>query len=84
MADQGKFDQTIEHYSKAIQLNPSVDTSATLNYLLARYYAEARRFREAVLFEEKAFRLAEAVGDVKFAQEIKKWLDIYKQLSNYP
>jgi len=84
MADQGKFDQTLEHYSKAVQLKPSVDTSATLNYLLAKYYAEARRFREAVLFEEKAFRLAQAAGDVKFTQEIKKWLDIYKQLSNSP
>ena len=84
MADQGKFDQTLEHYSKAIQLNPSVDTSATLHYLLAKHYAEARRFHEAVLFEKKAFRLAQAAGDVKFAQEIKKWLDIYKQLSNTP
>ncbi|MBC8468727.1 MAG: tetratricopeptide repeat protein [Planctomycetes bacterium] len=84
MADQGNFDQTLEHYSKAIQLNPSVDTSATLNYLLAKHYAEARRFREAVVFEEKAFGLANDVGDVKFAQEIKKWLDIYKQLSNSP
>ena len=84
MADQGKFDQTLEHYSKAIQLNPSVDTSATLNYLLGKHYAEARRFREAVVFEEKAFGLANDVGDVKFAQEIKKWLDIYKQLSNSP
>jgi tetratricopeptide (TPR) repeat protein/hemin uptake protein HemP len=84
MADQGKFNQTIEHYSKAIQLNPSVDTSATLNYLLGKHYAEARRFREAVSFEEKAFKLANAVGDVKFTKEIKKCLDIYKQLNNSP
>ena len=84
LADQGKFDQTLKHYSKAIQLNPGVDTSATLNYLLGKHYAEARRFREAVVFEEKAFRLAQAAGDVKFTQEIKKWLDIYKQLSNSP
>ena len=52
--------------------------------MLAKYYAEASRFREAVVFEEKAFRLAQAVGDEKFTQEIKKWLDIYKQLSNSP
>ncbi len=84
LADQGKFDLTLEHYSKAIQLNPGVDTSATLNYLLARHYAEARRFRQAVSFEEKALTLANAAGDVKFAQEIKKWLDIYKKLSNSP
>ncbi len=84
LADQRKFDQTLEHYSKAIQLNPGVDTSATLNYLLARHYAEARQFRKAVSFEEKALTLADAAGDVKFAQEIKKWLNIYKQLSNSP
>ena len=84
LADQGKFDQTLEHYSKAVRLNPGVDTSATLNFLLARHYAEARRFREAVSFEEKALTLANAAGDVKLAQEIKKWLDIYKQLSNSP
>jgi tetratricopeptide (TPR) repeat protein len=84
LADQGKFDQTLKHYSKAIQLNPNVDTSPTLNYLLGKHYAEARRFREAVVFEEKAFRLAQATGDIKFAQKIKKRLDIYKQLSNSP
>jgi len=84
LADQGQFEQALKHYSKAIQLNPSVDTSATLNHLLARYHAEARRFQEAVSFEEKAFKLANAAGDIKFAQETKKWLDIYKQLSNSP
>ncbi len=84
LADQGKFDETLEHYYKAMQLKPGVDTSATLNYLLAKHHAEAHRFREAVLFEEKAFRLAEAAGDTKLAQEIKKWLDIYKQLGNSP
>ncbi|MHC4737781.1 MAG: tetratricopeptide repeat protein [Planctomycetota bacterium] len=84
LADQRKFEQTLEHYSKAIQLNPGVDTSATLNYLLGKHYAEVRRFREAALFEEKALTLADAVGDVKLAQEIKKCLDIYKQLSNSP
>jgi hypothetical protein len=31
---------------------------------------------------KKVFKLANAVGDVKFAKEIKKWLDIYKQFSN--
>jgi tetratricopeptide (TPR) repeat protein len=84
LADQGKFDQTLEHYSKAVRLNPAVDTSATLNFLLARHYAEARRFRQAVSFEEKALMLANAAGDVKLAKEIKKWLDIYKQLSSSP
>ena len=84
LADQGKFDLALKHYSTAIQLNPGVDTSATLNFLLARHYAEVRRFHEAVSFEEKALTLANAAGDIKLAQESKKWLDIYKQLSNPP
>lgn len=83
-ADQGNFDRTLEHYNRAIKLNPAVDTSATLNFLLARHYAEARQFSQAVSFEEKALRLANAAGEVKLAEEIKKWLDIYKQLSNSP
>ncbi len=84
LADQKNFDQALRHYSKAMQINPSVDTSAILNYLLARYYAEARQFRQAVAFEEKALKLANAAGDTKLAQEIKKWLDTYKKLANYP
>jgi tetratricopeptide (TPR) repeat protein len=84
LADQKYFEQALRNYSKAMQLNPRVDTSAALNYLLARYYTEARQFRQAVLLNEKALKLANAAGDVKLAQEIKKWLDTYKKLANSP
>jgi hypothetical protein len=45
-------------------------------------YGEARQYNKAFLSTQKALDLALAAGDKKFAQEIKKWLDIYKHLSN--
>jgi tetratricopeptide (TPR) repeat protein len=84
MAEQRDLDQALVHYSKAVRLKPGVDTSPTLHYLLAMNYGEARQFRQAALFAQKAFDLARAAGDRKLAQEIQKWLDIYKQLSGSP
>ncbi len=81
LAQRGRTDQAIPHYSKAISLKPDVDTSPLLHHLLATHYAEARRFKEAVLFEEKALELARAAGYQKLVQEFNKRLDIYKQLS---
>jgi tetratricopeptide (TPR) repeat protein len=74
--------QAIVHYTKAVSLEPQVDTSPGLNHLLARHYAETRRFREATSHEEKALRLARATGRKKLAQEFEKLLKVYKQLSN--
>jgi len=84
LAEQRDLDQALRHYSEAVRLKPGVDTSPTLHYLLAMNYGEARQFRQAALFAQKALDLARAAGDKKLAQEIKKWLDIYKQLSRSP
>jgi len=84
LAEQRELDQALRHYSKALQIKPGVDTSPTLNYLLAMNYGEARQFRQAALFAQKALDLARAAGDQKLAQEIQKWLDTYKQLSGSP
>ena len=81
LAQQGQTDQAITHYSKAVSLKPDADTSPLLHHLLATHYAEARRFPEAVLSEEKALKLARAAGYQKLAQQIVKRLEIYKQLS---
>jgi tetratricopeptide (TPR) repeat protein len=80
-AQQGQTTQAITHYSKAVSLKPDVDTSPLLHHLFATHYAEARRFHEAFLSEEKALDLARAAGYQKLAQEIEKRLEIYKQLS---
>jgi tetratricopeptide (TPR) repeat protein len=81
LADRRELSRALEHYSKAVQLKPSVDISPTLHYLLAMNYGQARQFRQAALSAQKALDFARAAGDKKFEQEIKKWLDIYKQLS---
>jgi tetratricopeptide (TPR) repeat protein len=82
LAQQKQTGQALSHYSKAVSLKPEVDTSPLLHHLFATSYAEARRFREAVVSEEKALKLARAAGYQKLAQEITKRLEIYKQLDN--
>ncbi len=81
-AQQKQTGQAFRHYSQAVSLKPEVDTSPLLHHLFATSYAEARRFREAALSEEKALELARAAGYQKLAQEFTKRLKIYKQLDN--
>ena len=82
LAQQKQTGQALRHYSKAISLKPEVDTSPLLHHYFATSHAEARRFREAAIYEEKALKLARAAGYQKLAQEITKRLEIYKQLDN--
>jgi tetratricopeptide (TPR) repeat protein len=82
LAQQKQAGQALRYYSKAVSLKPEVDTSPLLHHYFATSYAEARRFREAALSEEKALKLARAAGYQKLAQEITKRLEIYKQLDN--
>ncbi|MFQ6036166.1 MAG: tetratricopeptide repeat protein, partial [Sedimentisphaerales bacterium] len=79
LAAQAKFDQALKHYSKAVKLRPDVDTSPALHYLLAIHYAQASRFREAILSAEKALDLARATGEKQLAAKIKKQLELFKQ-----
>lgn len=82
LADQRDFDGSLKHYTAAIQLNPNIDTSPTLHYLLAMNYAEKRQFKEAVWFAEKALRLANVVGDSELVKEIEKSIELYRQSDN--
>jgi tetratricopeptide (TPR) repeat protein len=84
LAQQKQPGQAVMHYAKALSLEPDVDTSPLLNHLLATHYAQARRFRKATSHEEKALKLARAAGYQKLAQEIEKWLKVYKKLSDSP
>ena len=77
---QGKINQSLAYYSKAVSLKPDIDTSPLLHHLLAGRYAEARRFHDAVLSEEKALKLARAAKDQEFIQKIQRALELYKQL----
>jgi tetratricopeptide (TPR) repeat protein len=78
LAQQRDLDGSLKHYAAAVQLKPNIDTSPTLHYLLAMNYAEARRFREAILSAEKALSLANAASDLKLVREINKSLELYK------
>ena len=82
LAQQKQTGQALMYYSKAVSLKPEVDTSPLLHHFFATSYAEARRFREAVVSEEKALKLARVAGYQKLAQEITKRLEIYKQLDS--
>lgn len=82
LADQRDLDGSLKHYAAAVQLKPDIDKSPILHYLLAMNYAEARRFREAVVSAEKALSRANTAGDVRLAQEINKSLELYKQGDN--
>ena len=84
LSEQRDLDQALKHYSEAVRLKPGVDTSPMLHYLLAMNYGQARQFRQAALFAQKALDLAHATGDQQFAQEIKKWLELFKQQSASP
>jgi len=82
LASEGDIDRTLQHYTKAVELRPSVDRSPMLHYLLGIKYAEARRFHEAVLATQRALDLARAAGDERSVQEISKRLELYKQLDS--
>jgi Flp pilus assembly protein TadD len=78
-AAEGKIDQALKHYSKAISLKASIDTSPTLHDILAANYAKAGRFREAISSAQKALNLARAAGDSQLTGEIEQRLELYKQ-----
>jgi tetratricopeptide (TPR) repeat protein len=80
LARRKQVGQAMGHYTKAVNVKPDIDTSPLLHHLFATYYAQARRFHEAVLSEEKALRLARAAGYQRLEKEIEKRLEAYKQL----
>jgi len=82
LTGQRRLEEALVHYSKAVGLRPDIDISPALHYGLAMNYGEARRFHEAAQSAQKALDLAQAAGDKEFAQEIKKWLKIYKELNS--
>ena len=80
LADQGKLSEAVEHYGRAVELKPGVDTSAILHHYLATGYRRAQQFAKALHHEEKAYELALAEGNEKLAREIKKRIAVYRRL----
>ena len=79
LAAEGKSDNALSHYAKAVSLKPDVDKSPILHELLAESYAKAGQFRQAILSAEKALNLADASGDRQLAQQIRQRIEFYEQ-----
>jgi tetratricopeptide (TPR) repeat protein len=79
LAAQGKINETLAYYSKAVSLRPDVDNSPLLHDILAANYAKAGRFREAIASAQKALNLALAAGDNQLVQEIELRIALYRQ-----
>jgi tetratricopeptide (TPR) repeat protein len=71
LAQEKQPSRALRHYSKAVSIEPDVDTSPLLSHLLATYYAQTRRFGQAASHEQKALELARAAGYQKAAQEFE-------------
>jgi tetratricopeptide (TPR) repeat protein len=75
----GKSDNALSHYAKAVSLKPGIDTSSILHEFLAESYAKAGQFRKAILSAEKALNLASANEQQQLAQKIKGRIEFYEQ-----
>jgi tetratricopeptide (TPR) repeat protein len=90
LAAEGKNEDALSYYSKALSLRPDVDISPILHFFLAQNYTEARQFKKAIGCAEKALSLARAKGNMQLTgqiqelikyceqQAIRERMDIYK------
>ncbi len=79
LAAEGKSDDALSHYAKAVSLKPDVDKSPILHNFLAASYARVGQFRKAILSAEKALNLARVAGEEQLAQQIKERIELYEQ-----
>ena len=75
----GNLDGAIEHFAKAVSLEPGVDRSPRLHRVFAMRYAQAGRFREAVSAAEHASELAHARGEQDLVRQIEEELEFYRR-----
>ena len=78
-AAQGKNDEALRHYSKAVSLKPELGKSPVLHDLLAASYAKVGQFSKAVISAEKALNLARAAGNQQLARQIEGRIEFYQQ-----
>jgi len=79
LAALGQIDEPLRHYTKAVALQPKIDTSAALHQLLAVNYARAGRLAEAVSSASRALAIARAAGKTDLARRIEAQIQLYKQ-----
>jgi tetratricopeptide (TPR) repeat protein len=78
LAAQGDIESVVEHYSKAVALNPTLDTSVNLHDLLGMNYARAGQFQSATRSAQTALRLARTAGDLDRVRQIESKLQRYQ------
>lgn len=78
LARLGRTDEAAASYARAIQLQPALDQIPDLPDLIARGYAEAGRFQEAIPYAAKALDLARKTGNAALASQIRQRLAQYQ------
>jgi len=81
LADRGEMKASQMHYTRALRLQPSVDTSPVLHHLLASDYLKQRHLQAALRHEERALELAQVQGNRALITEIRKHVDYFRQLA---
>ena len=79
LAAQGSLDEALQHYHTATSLQPRVNTSPELHFLLSVNYEKAGRFKEALQSAEKALALAPAQADPAILNAFKQRIDTCQQ-----
>jgi tetratricopeptide (TPR) repeat protein len=80
-AEQGRIEEALVSYGKAVKTSPAVDSSVALHHVFAASLAQKRRFQEAIQHEERALALARSQGDQESAQKIESSLASWQQLA---
>lgn len=83
LAYEGKTAETIEHYRKAIALQPDIDRSAGFHDLMGVNFAKSGNYREAIQWAEKGKQIALAQGQFDLVTEIDGRVQLYKQGKQY-
>jgi tetratricopeptide (TPR) repeat protein len=80
-AEQGRIEEALVSYDKAVKTSPTVDSSVALHHVFATSLAQKRRFQEAIQHEERALALARSQGDQESARRIEATLASWRQLA---
>jgi hypothetical protein len=78
-AAQGKLDEPLVHYAKAMAAAPKLDTSIALHYYLSMNYAHAGRLAEAAASAQRAANLARAAGNQDLTRQLEANIEILRR-----
>ncbi len=81
LAAQEQLGPALEHYQAACSIQPELDTSAELHFLLSVNYEKAGRFKEALQAAEKALTLAPPNGDPHLLNAFRERVDTCRSLA---